>query len=74
MTSQERFERIESNLEKVANLALAIGTSVNAHDEQIAKLVKIAQKQHQLWEQQQKRWEQLEREFQAYLTTVHPRQ
>jgi hypothetical protein len=79
--TQERFERIERNLEKVAELAHAIGASVIAHDGQIDKLLQAAQAHGEqiaqlarTQQEQQKQWEQLRREFQAYLTTVHPRQ
>jgi cell division protein FtsB len=81
MTAEERFERIEANLERLAMLATSTAASVIAHDEQIDKLVKVAQTQQQQWESLKQQWEslrgelaQLHREFQAYLTTIHPRQ
>lgn len=67
MTTEDRLDRIETNLEKLTALTTAIAASVIAHDEQIDKLVQVAQTQQQ-------QWEQLRREFQAYLTTIHPRQ
>jgi hypothetical protein len=88
MTSEDRIDRIETtleklsyanadaqaanaatqaNLERLATVTATIAESVAAHDEQIEKLVAVA-------EIQQQRWEQLQREWQAYLTTIHPRQ
>jgi chromosome segregation ATPase len=74
MTAEERFERIEANLERLAMLATSTAASVIAHDEQIDKLVKVAQTQQQQWESLRGELAQLHREFQAYLTTIHPRQ
>jgi len=81
MTAKDRIDRIEANIEKLtaanagtqANLdrltqvTATIAESVVAHDEQIEKLVAIAEIERQ-------EWAQLRREFQAYLTTIHPRQ
>jgi hypothetical protein len=74
MTTEERFKLIETtqertaqNLDRLAQVTTAIAESVAAHDDQIEKLVAVA-------EIQQQRWEQLQREWQAYLTTIHPRQ
>lgn len=74
MTTEERFERIESNLEKLAMLATQTAASVIAHDEQIDKLVKVAATQQQQWATLTTELQGLRREFQAYLTTIHPRQ
>jgi len=57
----------QANLEKLATVTATIAESVAAHDERIEKLVAVA-------EIQQKRWEQLQREWQAYLTTIRSRQ
>ena len=81
MTSKDRIDRIEANidkltsanagtqanLERLATVTATIAQSVAAHDEQIEKLVAVA-------EIQQQEWAQLRREFQAYLTTIHPSQ
>jgi ABC-type transporter Mla subunit MlaD len=81
MKTAERLDRIEAtleklsdanaatqaNLERLATVTATIAESVAAHDGQIEKLVAVA-------EIQQQRWEQLQREWQAYLTTIHPRQ
>lgn len=67
MNAVDRFERIESNLERLSEATATIAASVAAHDDQIEKLIHLA-------EIQQQRWEQLQREWQAYLTTIHPRQ
>ena len=74
MTTEERFKLIETtqertaqNLDRLAQITTAIAESVAAHDNQIEKLVAVA-------EIQQQRWEQLQREWQAYLPTIHPRQ
>lgn len=74
MTPEERFDRIERNLEKLAMLAASTAASVIAHDEQIDKLVKVAQTQQQQWASLTEELQGLRREFQAYLTTIHPRQ
>jgi len=58
--TEQRIERIEAALERLT-------ATVAAHDDQIAKILTIA-------EAQQDQWEQLQREWQAYLTTIHPRQ
>ena len=73
LTPEERFGRIEANLEKLAMLATSTVASVIAHDDQIDKLVKVAQTQPQQWESLRAELAQLHREFQAYLTTIHPR-
>jgi hypothetical protein len=67
MTTTERFERIEANLDRVTQVTATIAAAVAAHDEQIENLIRVA-------EIQQTKWEQLQREWQAYLTTIHPRQ
>ena len=54
-------------------LATSTVASVIAHDDQIDKLVKVAQTQQQQWESLRAELAQLHREFQAYLTTIHPR-
>ena len=55
-----------ANLDKLSQVTATLAASVAAH-ERIERLVEIA-------EIQQQRWEQLQREWQAYLTTIHPRQ
>ena len=81
MKTTDRFERIEatieklavansatqSNLDRLAQVTSTIADSVVAHDDEIDKLVTVAKIQQQ-------KWEQLRREWQAYLTTIHPRQ
>jgi hypothetical protein len=74
MTTEERFKLIETtqertaqNLDRLAQVTTAIAESVAAHDDQIERLVAVA-------EIQQQRWEQLQREWQAYLTTIRARQ
>jgi hypothetical protein len=67
MASNPRLDRIETNLEKLTQVTGALAPSITAHDDQIENLLHIA-------ELQQERWEQLQREWQAYLTTIHPRQ
>ena len=67
MPSNPRLDRIETNLEKLTQVTGALAASITAHDDQIENLLHIA-------EIQQQRWEQLQREWQAYLTTIHPRQ
>jgi len=62
--SSEQATRTETNL---AALAQAVNTIATAHSGQIDKLLKIAEIQLQ-------RWEQLQREWQTYLTTIHPKQ
>ena len=67
MTTEERFERIETNLDKLTQVTASIAASVAAHDEQIENLIHAAELNRQ-------EWEQLRREFRAYLATIHPRQ
>jgi hypothetical protein len=74
MSTEERFERIETiaantaaNLDKLTQVTAAIAASVAARDEQIESFIRAAEINRQ-------KWEQLRREFQAYLTTIHPRQ
>jgi hypothetical protein len=67
MTIEERFERTETNLDRLTQVTASIAASVAAHDDQIEKLLLVAERNHQ-------EWEQLRREFQAYLTTIHPKQ
>jgi ABC-type transporter Mla subunit MlaD len=67
MTPDSRLDRIESNLEKLTQVTATIAASVASHDDQIEQLIKVAQSQQQ-------QWAQLQREFQTYLTTIHPRQ
>jgi chromosome segregation ATPase len=68
--TEERFDRIEADLEKLARLATATAASVLEHDGQIDKLVKVAQTQQGQWESLRAELAQLHREFQAYLTTI----
>ena len=57
----------QANLDKLSQVMATIAASVVAHDDQIEKLLQaIAIGQQE--------WAQLRREFQAYLTTIHPRQ
>jgi hypothetical protein len=74
MTPDARIDRIEVNLEKLTLLATSVAQSVVAHDEQTEKLVQVAKTQQQQWESLRAELAQLHREFQAYLTTIHPRQ
>jgi ABC-type transporter Mla subunit MlaD len=81
MTAKDRIDRIETNIDKLtaanagtqANLdrlvtvTATIAELIAAHDEQIVKLVAIVEIERQ-------EWAELRREFQAYLTTIHPRQ
>ena len=74
ITPKERLDKIEqitantaANLEKLAQVTSTIAASVAAHDEQIEQLIKAA-------EINREEWAQLRHEFQAYLTTIHPRQ
>ena len=67
MATNARLDRIETNLEKLTQVTGALAASITAHDDQIENLLHIA-------EIQQQRWEQLQREWQAYLTTIHPRE
>jgi len=67
MTTEERFERIETNLDKLTQVTASIAASVAAHDEQIENLIHAAELNRQ-------EWEQLRREFRACLATIHPRQ
>ena len=71
MNDARRIDRIEAAQEKTAanldRLAQVVDTIATMHGDQIDKLIKVA-------EIQQQRWEQLQRDWQAYLTTIHPRQ
>jgi peptidoglycan hydrolase CwlO-like protein len=88
MPADQRLDRIETNLEKTtqaqarteANLdrltqvVSTIAASVAAHDEQIESLLKVAEVQNQRMDKLTQNWEQLQREWQAYLRTIHPAQ
>ena len=67
LTPEERIARTEANLEKLTEVTATIAASVAAHDDQIEALIHAAELNRQ-------EWEQLRKEFQAYLTTIHPRQ
>jgi uncharacterized coiled-coil protein SlyX len=74
MTGNDRIERLETRWietqQAITNLTQVTATmaaSVAAHDEQIDRLIHVA-------EIQQQKWEQLQREWQAYLSTIPPRQ
>jgi parvulin-like peptidyl-prolyl isomerase len=63
----QRLDGIDANLEKLAQVTASFAARVAANDERIEKLI-------QAIEMDQQQWEQLRREWQAYLTTIHPRQ
>ena len=67
MTTEERFARTETNLDRLTQVTASIAASVAAHDDQIEKLMLIA-------ERNQQEGERLRREFQASLSTIRPRQ
>ena len=62
-----RFADLGQFINSLAHAAEAQQLQTAAHDDQIGKLIEAAAKSHQ-------EWEQLRREWQAYLTTIHPRQ
>ena len=62
-----RFTDLGQFINSLAHAAEAQQHQTATHDEQIGKLIEVPEKQHQ-------EWEQLRREWQAYLTTIHPRQ
>ena len=62
-----RFADLGQFINSLAHAAETQQHQTAAHDDQIGKLIEVAEKQHQ-------EWEQLRREWQAYLTTIHPRQ
>ena len=65
MTTEERFERIEHNLDRLTTVVGTLAGAAAAHDTQIEQLLAIA-------EENQKNWLQLQREWQAYLKTIRP--
>lgn len=67
MTVEERFERIE-------NILAAVAANVAAHDDQIEGLIKVAESQREGLAELKDRMDQLSRDWQAYLTTIHPKQ
>ena len=74
MKTAERLEHLENGwaetrqvIKELTQATAAIAASTAAHDDQIGKLIEVAEKQHQ-------EWEQLRREWQAYLPTIPPRQ
>jgi archaellum component FlaC len=64
--STERMDRIEQNLERLTAVVSTLANTTVAHDTQIEQLLAIA-------EENQNNWKQLQREWQAYLNTIHPK-
>jgi hypothetical protein len=71
---EDRLARIEAlneqtaaNLAKLTGVVDALASSVVAHDEQIEQLLALAEKHNQAIAN-------LERQWQAYLSTIHPKQ
>jgi len=74
MKASERLDRLENGwseihqaIKSITKVTGTFAASIASHDVQIERLIQVA-------EMQQQRWEQLQREWQAYLTTIHPRQ
>jgi hypothetical protein len=81
MTTEGRFDRLETsldkaaeenaatraNLDRLAQVAAAIAAPAAAHNDRIERLIQDA-------EISRREWEQLRREWQAYLTTIRSRQ
>lgn len=65
MTTEERFERIESILETLAASVVARDNQIEAHDRQIGALIDLASKH-------EKAIANLEKQWQAYLNTLPP--
>jgi len=65
--SNGRLDRIEANLEKLTGVVSALASSVVAHDAQIEQLIKLAERHDQAIANLEKQW-------QAYLSTIHPKQ
>lgn len=72
--SRAAGKRTDARIEKLAALATQTAASIIDHDEQIDKLVKVAQTQQQQWATLTTELQAIRREFQAYLTTVLPKQ
>ncbi|MGD0869970.1 MAG: hypothetical protein ABSB88_10495 [Bryobacteraceae bacterium] len=62
-----KFRETVARFADLGQFINSLAHAVEAHDDQIGKLIEAAEKSHQ-------EWEQLRREWQAYLTTIHPRQ
>jgi hypothetical protein len=67
MNVDERIERMLGLIEAHDRQIEAHDRQIEAHDRQIDALIVIAEQQHQ-------RWQDLEKQWQAYLNTIHPRQ
>ena len=65
MTTEERFTRIETNLDKLTGVVATLAETVVAHDNQIEGLIAAGV-------DQKKAIEALTREWQAYLRTIRP--
>jgi hypothetical protein len=65
MTTEEKIERLTGVVESLA-------ASVVAHDNQIEKLIVIAEKHATESAEQKEEIRQLVREWQAYLRTIRP--
>jgi uncharacterized protein YhaN len=81
MTTEERFQRTEENLDRLTNVVGTLTASVAAHDSQIEALITISENQAKAAEKQaaetqalKERFDSLIREWQAYLRTIHPHQ
>jgi nitrate reductase NapAB chaperone NapD len=56
---------VEEQIERLTGIVGALASTVVHHDDQIGKLIQVA-------EEQKKRMDQLIREWQAYLRTIRP--
>jgi peptidoglycan hydrolase CwlO-like protein len=65
MTTEEKIERL-------TNVVDALASTVTSHDNQIEKLIIIAEKQSEEMQELRERMNQLVRGWQAYLNTIRP--
>ncbi len=72
MTTEEKLDRLAGIVESLAASAVHHDNQIEAHDQQIGKILTILEIQATRMAEQKERMDQLIREWQAYLRTIRP--
>jgi hypothetical protein len=57
VTTEEKLDRVASNLDRLTGVVDSLAASIVAHDNQIEALIKIAEKHEHIWQDLQKQWQ-----------------
>jgi len=73
MTTDERLDRVASNLDRLTGVVDALANTAVAHDNQIDGLIRVAEQQNIEIDKLRKAMADLDKRWQAYINTL-PRQ